>query len=171
MGSQLLDRCALIRVQSLSPLRTVPDEIRDYLRTEWPEAVGTVASGRVVVISLGPTEWLVQASSDDGKLLLKLLADAFVGSQCVATDVSSALSRIRLSGRNARELLSKGCSIDVHVDALKPGTAPRTRFAGMPVVVHCLDNLTFELIVALSFRDYLLSWLRDAELEFSESAS
>jgi sarcosine oxidase subunit gamma len=171
MASQLLGRCALIQVQSWHVPTDAPEGIKDLLGTAWPRATGTAVSGPVKVIALGPAEWLVLAPLKDTESLVKLLCDDFIGSRLVVTNVSSGLSRIRLTGERARELISKACSIDVHPDALKPGMAPRTRFAGMPVVVHCLDDRAFDLIVTMSFRYHLLSWLADAELEFDEGMS
>jgi sarcosine oxidase subunit gamma len=167
MASQLLDRCALIRVQSWHVPRCAPEAIEALLGTAWPMITGAVNSGRVEIIAVGPSEWLILALWKDTESLLNLLCEAFVATRFVVTNVSSGLARIRLSGGNSREILSKACSIDVHPEVLTPGTAPRTRFAGMPVVVRCVDASSFDLIVTLSFRDYLLSWLADAELEFS----
>jgi sarcosine oxidase gamma subunit len=39
----------------------------------------------------------------------------------------------------------------------------------MPVIICCTGTSNFELIVSQSYADYLLSWLEDAELEFSET--
>jgi sarcosine oxidase, subunit gamma len=171
MASQLLDPCTLLRVQSWQVPKSAPEGIEDLLGMAWPLETGTVTSGRVEMIALGPSEWLILTPVNGPTSLLKILSDVFVGSRFVATSFSSGLSRIRLTGPHARELLSKACSLDVHPAVLKPGRAPRARFAGMPVVIRCVDDVTFDLIVTLSFRDYLLSWLADAELEFAEAAS
>jgi sarcosine oxidase subunit gamma len=169
MASQLLDHGACIRVQSWFVTKSPPESIGIALDTPWPVATGQVSSGRVEVIAVGPSEWLFLAPASDEEALFKLLSDRFVASRFVATNLSSGFTRIRLTGEHVRELLSKACSIDVHPDVLLKGMAPRTRFAGMPVIVRCVEDSTFELIVTLGYRDHLLSWLADAEIEFSRT--
>jgi sarcosine oxidase subunit gamma len=95
---------------------------------------------------------------------------AFRDSTFRATDVSQALTRIQIGGPEVRELLAKGCSLDLHPPLFPAGRAARTRFAAMPVIVRCTGTSAFELIVTRSYTDYLLSWLADAELEFEATA-
>jgi len=91
---------------------------------------------------------------------------AFDGSAFRATNVSDALARIEINGPEVRNLLAKGCSLDLHPPRFAPGRCARTRFAGMPVIVCCRGASKFECIVTISYVDYLLSWLADATLEF-----
>jgi sarcosine oxidase subunit gamma len=95
------------------------------------------------------------------------LIAALVGSSYRVTNVSSALTRLGLRGTHARTVLSKVCALDMHPVAFPAGRCVLTRLAGVPMVLHYQDIEAIEAIVAASYRDYLLAWLRDATLEFS----
>jgi sarcosine oxidase subunit gamma len=93
-------------------------------------------------------------SSTADALLLKL-EGAFAGTHFRATDLSSALVRLHLEGFEVRMVLAKGCSLDLHNDYFSPGKVARTRFAGMPVVIRCVAEFKFQLIVSTSYLEYL----------------
>jgi sarcosine oxidase subunit gamma len=100
--------------------------------------------------------------------MAQMLDEQFRGtSPFRVTDLSAAFARIRIGGAYARALLSKACALDVHSGELRPGRAPRTLVAGLPVIVRCVTDSGFECIVALSYSHYLMSWLTDAAQEFS----
>ncbi len=163
MRSSVLESCTIIRVQSWAITASAPAAARQLLGVEWPMRTGSLATGRADVVCVGPTEWLVIAPDErDSSVLLKPLTDAFVDSPFRATDLSSALVRIRLEGESVRTLLSQGCGVDFHPERFPPGESARTRFAGMAVVVRCIGVSSFECIVARSYQEYLLAWLADA---------
>jgi sarcosine oxidase, subunit gamma len=166
MGSRVLDPCSIIRVQTWDAKALAPLAVEDVLGVAWPQKTGTVALGRAEIICLGPTDWLVVATEADADVWLDRIAEAFDGSAFRATNVSDALTCIEIDGADVRDLLAKGCSLDLHPPQFPPGRAARTRLAGMPVVVHCTGASTFKCIVTLSYTVYLLSWLADAMLEF-----
>jgi sarcosine oxidase subunit gamma len=167
MLSRLTDRPTLVRVQSWDPHGSAPEGAARLLELAWPLQVGAVASGRAEVICMGPTEWLVLSDSNVFREapLLPALEEQLRGSSFRATELSSALARIRIEGSTARTLLSKACALDVHSDALAPGRAPRTLVAGLPVIIRSLGGTSFECLVSLSYADYLQKWLADAALE------
>jgi sarcosine oxidase subunit gamma len=164
---EVLELCAIIRVQTWDSDAGVPPKVEQALGLIWPQQTGAVATGGADVICTGSTDWLMMASDPDSVALLRVLGEAFEESAFRATDVSSSLVRIRISGSKARELLAKACALDLHPAAFLPGRCARTRFAGMPVIIRCTSNSTFECIVASSYRDYLTAWLTDAALEFA----
>jgi sarcosine oxidase subunit gamma len=112
----------------------------------------------------------VVAADPDASSWQQRLYTASQGSSFRSTNVSQALVRIRLDRPEVRDLLAKGCALDLHPPLFPPGRSARTRFAGMPVIVRCTGTSTFDLLVSQSYADYLLSWLDDAELEFKTPA-
>lgn len=170
MPSRVLDPCTIVRAQSWDMRAPTPARVNQDLELTWPRTVGGVSSGRVDVLCIGPTDWLVITSDPDPEPLLRILHDGFRGSAFRATNVSSALSRIRIGGPNSRTLLSKGCSLDLNLQMFPPQRSARTRLADMPVVIRCTEPMTFECIASSSLLDHLLAWIGDAELEFSETA-
>jgi sarcosine oxidase subunit gamma len=167
MRSRVLEPCTIIRVQSWDCGVPAPSQVEQVLGFAWPRETGAVASGGADVISTGPTDWLVTTTDPNAGALLQRLEETFDGSAFRATNMSQALCRIEIDGPEARTLLSKGCSLDLHPSRFPPGRAARTRFAGMPVIVRCTQPSTFECIVTSSYLDHLVSWLADAVLEFS----
>jgi sarcosine oxidase subunit gamma len=132
---------------------------------QWPSATGTLTSGASDVLCIGPTDWLVIGPDPDPTPLLRILSDAFQGTPFRATNVSSALTRIRIEGPDVRMLLSKACALDFRPQVFPPRCLARTRFAGVPVVVRCLQPSVFDCIVSVSYGDYLMAWLSDASTE------
>ena len=166
MHKTVLGPCCIIRIQTWSRETSAFAAIEELLDVSWPTLTGHVARGRADILCIGPTDWLVLAPQTDGAALVRHLGVAFEGSTARATDVSQALVRIQITGTAVRDLLAKGCSLDLHAPLFPVGRALRTRFAGMPVIVHCTGTATFELLVTRSYADFLLSWLADAQLEF-----
>jgi sarcosine oxidase subunit gamma len=170
MHKQVLGNCSILRIQTWDSSALVPAAVEDLLGVAWPIRVGFAATGRTDVICVGPSDWLVLWADVDARELLMHLQVALHGSAFRAANVSQALARIQLDGSEVRNLLAKGCSLDLDPPLFPCGRAVRTRFAGMPVIVRCISGPTFELIVAQSYSDFLLAWLTDAELEFESSA-
>jgi heterotetrameric sarcosine oxidase gamma subunit len=164
MLSRVTQSSALVRVQSWTRRGLIiPQAAAEVLGTEWPLLAGTVAYGRADVICISPNDWLIVAGSGLAEdALAGCLAEALQDSSFRATTLSAALARIRLEGGEARALLSKACALDTQGADLRPGRAPRTLVAGLPVIVHCLTESSFELIVAGSYVDYVMRYLRDA---------
>jgi sarcosine oxidase subunit gamma len=169
MLNRVAEFSPLIRVQSWERNGvTVPDEVERLLQLEWPARAGDVASGRVDVICINPSDWLVSAapavSADE---LLQALHTAFGGASLRAVDVSAALARIRLAGPAARGVLTKTCALDVQSSNVVPGRAPRTLIGGIPVILHCLEPSSFECIVSQSYAEYFMAWMHDAAAELT----
>jgi sarcosine oxidase, subunit gamma len=158
----------MIRLQAWECELPVPSVVEQVLGIAWPTATGAVASGGYAdILCTGPTDWLIVSTDPDFEPLLERVQKAFERSAYRATNVSSALRRTQIEGTHARALLSKGGGLDVHPQMFPPGRCARTRLAGMPVIVRCTEESTFQCIVAASYGDYLDSWLADAALEFS----
>ena len=169
MRSRLLDPCSFIRVQTWEAQTTTTEKVEVAVGTPWPKEIGTIASGHVDILCIGPTDWLVTATDIDAKALHQKLEVAFEGSTFRATNVSQALARIEVQGPETRALLLKGCSLDLHPSRFPPGRCARTRFAALPTVLRCTGPMNFECIITSSYQDYLLSWLTDAAEEFLDS--
>ena len=70
---------------------------------------------------------------------------------------------IEIAGARAREVIAKGCPLDLHPRAFGPGNCAQSRLARTLVTLAQVDDApTFELIVRRSFADYLWQWLVDA---------
>jgi sarcosine oxidase subunit gamma len=121
---------------------------------------------------LAPGEWLVVTSPGTKEEVAKSLADVTAGCGGAVTDVSDARTVIALSGQYARDVLMKGCSLDLHPAAFIPGRCAQSLLARATVILyHGTDPVrvgesVFEIYVARSFADYLWRWLEDAASEY-----
>jgi sarcosine oxidase subunit gamma len=83
------------------------------------------------------------------------------------TDVSAQRTTLELSAPRARDVLAKGCSLDLHPRAFGPGRCAQTDLGRANVVLHQVDEgPTYELLVAGSLAAYLAAWLADAMEEY-----
>ena len=134
------------------------------------QANTTSEVGGAVVCWLGPDEWLIIAPHGSDSLAYQLEA-AIGGQHAALTDISDARAVIRLSGRHAREVLEKGCDLDLHATAFAIGDCAQSGLAQAAVLLRRLadpapDETTWEIYVERSFGTYLWMWLEDAALEY-----
>lgn len=114
---------------------------------------------------LGPGDWLITPGNDPTPLA-KLERAAAVQS-CSLVDVSDLWSGVKVEGPHARDLLAKGCALDLDAHAFAPRATAITQFARLRVLIHHVDgSSTFHVYVERSYAAYLWAWLVDATTEF-----
>ena len=119
------------------------------------------------VLWAGPERWLVVRREAEPGDLAGLLGDAFANMPAVAvTDLSHNRSVFRLSGPRVRDLLAKGIPLDFDPSAFAPGTVAQSRFGHVVVLLHAVENSTFELYVMRSFALSLWEDLTDQAGEY-----
>ena len=135
-----------------------------------PGIPSTIVTGDdTTVIWFGPDEWLVMSSDRAPETLESQLRDAVTAHGGAAVDVSAQRTTLRLRGNHARDVLAKGCSLDLHPSVFEPGAAAQTMLGQAAVVLIPLsDNGTdFRILVRSSFARHVAEWLIDAAEEFS----
>ena len=141
------------------------DAIKGALGVEPPKTPNTVATVRgTSILWLGPDEWLISGASATARKKLEAgLAKQHAG----LTDIGDSRTVIGLSGPRARDLLMKGCTLDLHPRAFGPGQCAQTLLAKAGVLLHQTgDEPAYEITVLRSFAEYLWLWLEDAAAEF-----
>jgi sarcosine oxidase, subunit gamma len=134
-----------------------------------PATSSTAVPGRdATVIWFGPQEWLITSEGRAGEELEATLREAVSEHGGAAVDVSAQRTTLRLRGAHARDVIAKGCSLDLHPAVFGPGAAAQTTLGQAGVVLIPLsDNGTdYRIIVRSSFAGYLADWLIDAAEEF-----
>lgn len=135
-----------------------------------PGAASTIVTGDdASAIWFGPGEWLVTSRDRAAETLESELRHAVTGHGGAAVDVSAQRTTLRLRGGHARDVLAKGCSIDLHPKVFGPGAAVQTIVGQAAVVIVALsDNGTdYRILVRSSFARHLAEWLIDAAAEFT----
>jgi sarcosine oxidase subunit gamma len=147
----------------LKDSRQVRDDAVHFLGHDLPAQVGTILSGAVRIFCLGPGEWLAEMSTklDEGET-----AD-LAAQGVVAVDLTDGLAVLDLQGDSARDILAKGCGLDIGAKSFLPGRCARTRFTQVAVLIECVDAAAFRLYVSRSYAHYLGAWLADAAVEYS----
>lgn len=145
------------------------DGVRKVLGVAPPTEAHAVAASRrgVSVLWLGPDEWLaVLPDGREGKARSDL-ETALAGEHCLVSDVSASRVIIGLEGAGAREVLMKGCALDLHPRVFGPGRCAQSSLARCHLLLHQLDERpAFDLYVHRSFAEYAWRWLEDAGREF-----
>ena len=126
-------------------------------------ASNTFTTGEHRVFWIGPDEWLIVTGAEGAAGLGSKLAEALAGFHAAINDVSGGHVALCVSGVDARTVLAKGCTLDLHPREFGPGRCARTGLAKATVLVGALDNeSTYTIIVGRSFSDYLCRWLAHA---------
>ena len=119
------------------------------------------------ILWLGPDEWLVVTPDRRLARIERTLRDALEGQHAALTDVSHGRAVLVLSGPDARAVLAKGCSVDLHPRVFGPGRCAQSRLAKCQALIHqTTDAPEFEIHVQRSFAEYAWTWLEDAGQEF-----
>lgn len=136
---------------------------------ELPSQVGVTLSGPMRVLCVGPGEWLIMSHEYPASLRERIEPD-LPKHGLALVDLTDGLAGLDVRGCAAREVLSKGCGLDLHPRGFPAQWCARTRFAQIPLVIECLDSPPrFELHVARSYFHYLHTWLIDAAAEFGDT--
>jgi sarcosine oxidase, subunit gamma len=131
----------------------------------------TAGRGDLVALWLGPDAWLLTCPPDKVAAHVGALRKVLADVHGAITDVSDGRAALRLAGPNARDVLAKGCPLDLHPRVFAAGRCAQSLLAKASVLIHLLDDdaprgPTFDLYVARSFAHYLWAWLDDAGREY-----
>jgi sarcosine oxidase subunit gamma len=159
---------ALISVRGDAGDAAFLSAVRAAAGVELPLTPNTTARGdAVTALWLGPDEWLLSASSGEERVLVPALRSSLGERHAAVVDLSESRTVIAVSGAKVRELLSKGCTLDLHARAFPKGACAQTGLARTGVMIHLVDDTpTFEITILRSFADYLWAWLTDAGREY-----
>jgi sarcosine oxidase subunit gamma len=132
-----------------------------------PDTWVPAGSGRAVW--LGPDEWLLTSTTEAPEELETRVRAAVLPLGGSATDVSAQRIGLRLTGARVRDVLAKGCSIDLHPRVFARGRSAQTTLGRAGVVLLALSESGDDHVVLVrsSFAGYLADWLLDAALEFT----
>ena len=128
-----------------------------------------VSSGSGVdILWYGPDEWLLITPQHAAPELSKRLTEALQSVFSAVNEVTGGNTLLELSGSAARELLSKGCPMDLHSSVFSTGQCAQTLIGKTGFTLYQTDDApSYKLIVRRSFADYLGHWLLDASKEFA----
>lgn len=155
-------------------LRGDPDDprlgeaVRDLIGVALPARPNSFeAQGELAALWLGPDEWLIVGPEAAHPNLPRRLRTALTGLHAAVVDVSASRIIFELAGPKARELLMKGCPLDLHPRSFGPGRCAQSLLAKAQVLIQQIDETpTYRLYVRPSFAHYVATWLVDAMREY-----
>jgi sarcosine oxidase subunit gamma len=149
------------------------DEVTAAVGVALPSAPNTWRpAGAGKVIWLGPDEWLITSTAETPEALEARIRPAAVAAGGAAADVSAQRTAVRLTGPRARQLLAKGCAVDLHPRSFGLGDCAQTTLGRAGIVLLGLSDAgdDFLILVRSSFAGYLADWLLDAATEYAAAS-
>ena len=126
-----------------------------------PAEASAFTSGQHTIYRLGPDEWLLATALGGEKEAIVLLEKNLAGQCYSLVDMTGGQVMMRLHGPRAREVLARGCTLDLHPRAFKAGQCAQTTLAKTSMLIALADDApTFDIIVRRSFAEYAARWLR-----------
>ncbi|GAA4846785.1 sarcosine oxidase subunit gamma [Saccharopolyspora rosea] len=153
----------------VDPKSAAAERVGTALGAMLPTQPGEVAeAGNVSVLWLGPDEWLLVGPRGSAEEIQETLTEALADEHAAVVDVSAHRTILDVAGPLARELLNKGCALDLHPRSFEAGRCAQTMLARAGVILVCRDAETprFWVFVRASFAEYLADWLADAADEY-----
>lgn len=142
----------------------VLDALDRSLSVALPRAPNHAAGADPRVIGLAPGEWMIVGGAISDDLLLSAAAGAIIAH---VANVGEGRVAYAVAGPRARDLIAKGCPIDLHPRAFAAGRSAQSVLAQVFVVIDQPSNdAVFHLYAEASYARYLELWFADAVLEF-----
>lgn len=145
------------------------DAVRQVLGLGLPTTANTASTnGDRAALWLSPDQWLILVPFATRAQTIDELKRALAGKHVSVTDVSANRTILELSGSKAREVLAKGCGLDLHPRAFKAGQCAQTVVARSQAVIWQTDETpTYRVLVRPSFAAYLTDFFIDGMKEYA----
>ncbi len=141
------------------------DAAKKVLGTALPTTPNTVVQAKgITVFWLGPDEWLVHTAEDAQSALHDKLRTAFAELHCAITDVSDYFVVIEMRATTpgaARDVLARGCSLDLHPRVFGPGQCAQSHFAHANILLHQVSDDAYDIQVRMTYAVYLWNYFAD----------
>ena len=148
----------IVEIAALRGRNDDVDAIVRPLGMELPQRGRVSRDSHQMSLSVRPDRWLLlsppQAPGEAASRWTKRC-----GACAAVIDLSSALTAFELSGASRRELLARGCRLDLHPDAFPESHAAATTVAQVPVILANLGSI-FLLLTPSTTARHFSEWLR-----------
>ncbi len=126
---------------------------------------GLAKGAALAVRSVSPGQWFIVGEEPMAYQDMKDLFDG-LGPRATGVDQSHGRVRIRISGKLARRVLSKGTAVDLAPGSFPVGQSATTLVGHIAALITCVDADTFEIIVLRGFAESLWDDLARMSAEF-----
>jgi sarcosine oxidase subunit gamma len=150
--------------------RTVIDAVGKALGFPLPRMPNTSAHKDSLCLWLSPSSWLFVTEDAGRETLVEQLMAAIKDLDAAITDLSDSRTTLRLGGPRLRDVLAKGCALDLGAKAFEPRTVVRTLVADVPVILYHEETGAYiDAHVGAFDADYLWTWLIEAGRDFTSA--
>ncbi len=124
------------------------------------------SSSSFSAVPLTPGQWMLvsaQPSPKDfaNRIAKKLKSNGYVSEQ------SGGRVVLRISGPRVRELMQKGCRLDLHSSVTGKGWCAQTQMAQIGVIIHQVDDKpTYDLSVYSGFAREFAEWILHSATQY-----
>ena len=127
------------------------------------ENLKVTANKETRILWNAPGTWLVISNK---KNIVSTIKDKCDNKNFAVTDISHSRAVIQIKGFQAKEVLKKGCPININ--EIQVNNCAGTLFNGITVMVDFVNNNpdTFNLLALISFGETFYHHITDAALEF-----
>jgi len=115
---------------------------------------------------LNPNEWLISMPIEQELDALEKLITLQNDFMSLATLNTDSRVGFTISGNEVVELMSKGCSLDMH-SKFVVDSCTVTKFAEIPVILDHVKQAKYNIYVDRGLAHYLWDWMIDASIEFN----
>ena len=131
------------------------------------EPLSVVNDNNTRILWNGPKNWLLVSTK---KELLKNISEFFKETDFAVTDLSHSRAIIEIEGKDAKEVLKKGCPFDFNI--LEKNNSINSTYNGIAFTVDMIDDNPYKirLFALRSFGESLHHSITDASLEFGYKA-
>jgi len=115
------------------------------------------------ILWTGPNTWLAISKKES---ISKTIKKNFDSKNFAVTDISHSRAIIQIQGFHSKEVLKKGCPINLN--KFEKNNCAGTVFHGITIVVDCINDNpnAFNLLTLRSFGESLYHHITDASLEY-----
>lgn len=147
------------------------DAVSSVLGSTVPTYPNTIVhTDDLTICWLGPDEWMAIVGRKAESEITANLRNALGDLHAAVTHITGGYTLVNLGGSQARQLLAKGCSLDLHPRAFAPGQCAQTNLAKTTILLISRSNeshsQSVDIVVRRSFADYLASWIEHSAREY-----
>ena len=115
------------------------------------------ANNGVHALWVAPGEWLLVGEGEEIQI------------EAASSDLSHGRTVFRIPANAARQILAKGCPLDLRETEFRPGHCAQSVLSAVTILVHYLDDGEYmDIHVARSYGRFIHDWLKDAALTLPE---
>ncbi|MBL8700646.1 MAG: sarcosine oxidase subunit gamma [Alphaproteobacteria bacterium] len=140
--------------------------IRNTFGLDLPAPLRAASSGGTTAIWVQPGMWMLSAPGHAEGAMARLVKEA-TGDAASIVDQSHGKTVLTLSGARARDVMAKGCRLDLHPRAFAPGHSAVTQVAHVGCMLRQIDEVpSYEMLVPSSFAETFFGWLTHSAAEY-----